>query len=59
VDLSLPSLPLVVGDIDEDYLAQALARAGRRAAAAGPVTLEELHGGRCSSRVVALLAADG
>jgi hypothetical protein len=59
VDLSLPSLPLVAGDIDEDYLAQALARAGRRAAAAGPVTLEELHGGRCSSRVVALLDADG
>jgi hypothetical protein len=59
VDRSLPSLPLVVGDADEGYLAEALARAGRRPPAAGPVASEELHGGRCSSRVVALLDADG
>jgi hypothetical protein len=54
-----PSLPPVAGEPDEHYLAEALARAGRPAPAAGPVASEELHGGRCSSRVVALLDADG
>jgi hypothetical protein len=58
VDPSL-SLPLVAGEADEHYLAEALARAGRRAPAGGAVVSEELHGGRCSSRVVALLTADG
>jgi hypothetical protein len=52
-------LPVVSGAADADYLNEAFARAGRRSEVAGPIACEELHGGRCSTQVVALRCGDG